>query len=63
MFDDHDGDFQISEENTPPGRMRERLSAFFGQEQNGRGIVNYNKVAYKRIRALLTISSSYRVPN
>ena len=44
VFDDHDGEIQISEENSPPGPMLDRLHAFFGQDENGRAIVNYNKV-------------------
>ena len=44
VFDDHDGELQISEETTPSGRLQDRLHAFFGQDEDGRAIVNYNKV-------------------
>ena len=44
VFDDHDGNLQVEEENTPRGPLFDRLHAFFGQDQDGRGIINYNKV-------------------
>lgn len=43
VFDDHDDYLPVLMENSPPGPMRDRLFAFFGQDEAGRGIVNYNK--------------------